>query len=1019
MAVSGWRSGGAALFAVVLCARLGGAQEARGTITGRVIDEESRQPVPAAQVRVVGTTLGVQSSPEGRYAIPNVPAGPVTVRVIRVGYGEQSRQVTVAAGAPTPVDFVMRRVAVQLSAVVTTATGQERRVEVGNAIAQVDAAELVRDRQIGSVSDLLTARTAGVQVLPPSTTGASARIRIRGTNSLSLSNDPIYVIDGVRVRSDAASSTIDVGGTAPGRASDINPDEIEKIEVVRGPSAATLYGTDAANGVIVITTTRGRAGRPQWNLYAEGGAVTDRNDYPTAYTAFGRTSAGAPTSTCFLGTRAAGGCTVDSVTSYNLFDDPRATPIATAPRQQYGAQVSGGSEAVRFFLSGEWEDEQGRYRLPTAFADRLEEQGTGIRAEWRRPNAYNRISGRANLNATLSPRLEAAVSTAYVRSSFRQPPSDNNTIGLLSNAFGGPGVATRVDAAGDTLYGYRLYTPDRMFQNVTEQNVDRFIGSLTTSWRPLDWLTTRGNFGLDFTGRQDASLCRFDECVRAFEQDLGFKTDNRGSIYQYTADVAATASYGRGPDLSFKSTAGAQFFNNVLTVAGGTGAQLAPGGTTVTQGAVLTAFENNVASRTLGAFVQQDVALYDRVFLTAAVRADDNSAFGADFKAVYYPKASVSWVLSQEPFFRKPGWLDQLRLRAAVGASGNQPGTTDAVRFFLGRTLIQDQAETPAITFGSLGNSALKPERTQELETGIDVTAFANRLSLELTYYNKNSRDALVQRVLAPSTGTDSTVAFANLGQVRNRGLEGLVIARLLDRPRLGWEVTLNGSTNSNRIVDLGELPAIVGTTVDQREGYPLNAYFQLPYTYSDADGDGLLSRDEVQVSDTRTYLGYSIPRHEVSITNGFDFFNRRVRVSALVDHKGGHKLYNNTERIRCASRRNCRGLIDPTASLAEQARVIALTETPTQSLAGFIEDASFWRLREVAVTLTAPERWLGRLGRARSASLTLAGRNLGKWTDYSGTDPESNYNLLTDVPADFQTIAPPTYFTARLNLGF
>jgi outer membrane receptor protein involved in Fe transport len=483
--------------------------------------------------------------------------------------------------------------------------------------------------------------------------------------------------------------------------------------------------------------------------------------------------------------------------------------------------------------------------------------------------------------------------------------------------------------------------------------------------------------------------------------------------------MSGTASRTLRERLQSRTTLGAQFFGNTLTTGGATGTRLPPGGTTVQQGAVVTAISNTVPTRTLGFFGEQSLAYDDRLFATVGLRSDQNSAFGADFGAVYYPKASVSWVLSQERFLRKPDWMDQLRLRAAWGASGNQPGTTDALRYYLGRTLIEDQAEVPAVTLGYRGDPGLRPERTQELEAGLDLTAFGGRLSVEVTAYNKDSRDALVQRVLPPTAGSDSTVVFANIGQVRNRGYEALVSGHLVRRPAFGWDVTLNGSTNANRIVDLGELPPIIGNTVDQREGYPLNSYWQRNYTYNDANGDRLISRDEVQVETARSFLGYSIPRHEVSFQNGFTFLSGAMRLAALVDYKGGHRLYNNTERIRCASRRNCRGLLDPTAPLAEQARVIALTETPVQSLAGFIEDASFVRLREVSLTYGVPERFVARWLRARNGRVTLAARNLAKWTDYTGIDPESNYNLLTDVPQDFQTIAPPTYWTLRLQLGF
>src|SRR5690606_16270474 len=232
----------------------------------------------------------------------------------------------------TTADFVIRAVPISLAPIVTTATGEQRRVEVGNAIAQVNAAEVVQTRAVTNMGDLLTARAPGVMVWGGVQRGAGTRIRIRGQSSLSLSNNPIYVIDGVRIEGTTGSSSVSVGGTTPSRIGDLNPEEIESIEVVRGPSAATLYGTDAANGVIVITTKRGIAGRPQWSYYTEQTAITDQNNYPTAYrgwrTGTSSTTNSTPSNTvqCFLSQVAAGVCAQDSVTSYNLHDDDEATP---------------------------------------------------------------------------------------------------------------------------------------------------------------------------------------------------------------------------------------------------------------------------------------------------------------------------------------------------------------------------------------------------------------------------------------------------------------------------------------------------------------------------------------------------------------------------------------------------------------------------------------------------------------------------------------------------------------------
>ena len=272
-----------ALSALITALASVAARAQQGTITGRVTDASSGQPVASAHVTIAGTTLGTLTNNDGQYTLRGVASGQMEVRVLRVGYADQRQVATVGSGETATLDFQMRTVPVSLNPVVTTATGEQRRVEVGNAIAQVNAAEVVQTQAVTNAADMLTARAAGVTVIPGTQTGAGVRVRIRGTSSLSLSNNPIYVVDGVRVEGTTGSSSVSVGGTTPARVNDLNPEEIESIEVVRGPSASALYGTVAANGVIVITTKRGVAGRAQWTYYTEQTAISDRYDYPTAY----------------------------------------------------------------------------------------------------------------------------------------------------------------------------------------------------------------------------------------------------------------------------------------------------------------------------------------------------------------------------------------------------------------------------------------------------------------------------------------------------------------------------------------------------------------------------------------------------------------------------------------------------------------------------------------------------------------------------------------------------------------
>lgn len=986
------------------------------TVLTGVIRDESGRPIIAAQVTIPGTRLAGETGADGRYRIRNVPAGQHQVRATAFGFGAATRNVAVTSGAITSADFTLSVSAFELDEVVATATGQQSRREIGHSVAKINAADLTQTKPISNMNDLLVARTPGVTVTPGNLTGAEARIRIRGANSLSLNNDPVYYIDGIRMESASGSSSIGIGGTSISRVNDINPEEIESIEFVKGPAASTLYGTDAANGVIVIRTKRGRAGRAQWTAYAEGGAIVDNNSYPTAYRGWTTGSTAANGVQCRLTQVASGACVQDSVSTFNLFEDPDASPNGTGYRQQYGLQVNGGSEVVRYFLSGEWEDEVGVLEMPR-FSQELVKAGrliSEVPYEQLRPNARRRVSVRANLGADLLPSLNVAVSTGFVSSNQRLPQTDNNTTGLLSNGFGGPGHKNNVDASGKQLYGFRLYTPDQFFSETVEQDVNRFIGSGTANWTPATWFTGRLTGGLDYTNRVDSDLCRRGECTPFSQTTItGFKQDNRTNFYRYTLDASGTGEFNLNKDLKSRSTIGLQYFKSKFNRNGAFAEDLAPGATTLTAGAIPSVDETTNETVTLGVFADQQFGWRDRVFLNGALRIDDNSAFGADFSAVVYPKFSASWVLSDEDFFPAPDVFDNLRLRAAWGASGVQPGTTDAVAFFTPTTAAVENEDRAALIFSALGNKALKPERSSEFEVGFDAGVFNNRLGVELTYYHKTTKDALIARTVAPSVGAANT-RFENLGSVRNSGFEGSIRAQILDT----WDVTLNGSHNDNELADLGGVPPIIGTTISQIEGYPLNSYWLVPYTFADANGDNIIVASEITVGDTAVFVGPNLPKTELSLNTGVDLFARKLRVSAGFDYKGGHYQLNGTERIRCESRLNCDALVDPSAPLWKQARVVALRETSARTQYGFVENSSFVRFREVSLSYELPTS-LAQKMRSQRAFLTAAARNLHVWSDYSGIDPEAGYFGGGDVQTDFQTQAPPTYFTVRFNFVF
>ncbi len=1016
------------------------AHAQQATISGRVTDAKSARPIESAQVNIVGSNLGGVTNPDGRYVLRGVRPGTYQLRVLRVGYAETKQPVTVAGDQPVTANFALNTVAVTLDPVVTTATGEQRRIEIGNATSNISVAKVVQSAPIANANDLLNSRAAGVTVTSGTQTGTGARIRVRGTNSISLNNEPIWIIDGIRMTSANGSFSTATGNGASGntggnnasRVGDIDPNNIESIEIVKGPSAATLYGTDAANGVVVVTTKRGRAGAPQWDVSVGGGVITDRNEYPTAYTLFGRRTDGvSPTAPnfCNLQRVGIGVCTVDSVGSLNIFKEKDLTPLSTGSQRQLGVQLKGGSEQFNFFVGADQAGEIGILSLPQFERARFQRDSLPLHDWTDRPNTMDRKSLRVNLGSAVSPKLDISAQTNFIQVAQRYSLESNATAGLGSHLFGGPGYRGNgtVSGLGTPLNGYRAWTPGYMWQERTDQEVNRFIWSTSAQWRPTTWLSNRAVVGQDYTARDDGNLLlRGEGPPLSATTRLGSRGVSRVNISNFTVDGSSTASFTPWTAVTFKTTVGGQYINSYTSLAQSGGRELAAGAQTVQAGAAPSVFEQAAVQKTVGLFVEQAVALRDRLFLTAAVRSDQNSAFGTNFQRVLYPKLSASYLISEESFWKAPSWVNSVRLRAAYGQSGVQPRPTDALQFYRAGTTSIANADAPTVIFGSLGNPELKPERSGEFEGGFEAGMFADRLRIDATYYNKRTKDALIAAIIPPSFGI-VTRQVSNLGAVRNSGFELQLNAAILDRPGFGWDVALGGSTNANEVLDLGNTPPQIGDASRVVVGYPIGGLWAKPILgWEDKNKDGILTyfadaaKNEVFVADSAIFRGYATPRYTATLTSGWDLLQRTLRVQTLFDYRGGNKWFNDTERLRC-QRPNCQGRNFPGAPFELQAANIARLEHPNNTLDGYFQKGAFVRLREMSVQYTLSPALAGKALRGRSASIALSGRNLKLWTKYLGTDPETAFNLTsgTDVPADFQTLAPPSFFVFRVNVGY
>jgi TonB-linked SusC/RagA family outer membrane protein len=1007
------------------------------SVTGKVTDAGGL-PVASVSVSVDGTSRGAVTRDDGTYRISDVAAGVRTLVTRRVGFNVARRTVTVSAGDLT-VDFQLTPAATSLEGIVTTATGQQRRVELGNNIAAIEVSDRLQSAAITSIGDLLKAQSTGVTITTANVMGTAPTIRIRGISSRALNNDPIWIIDGVRMTSDV--SGFGTGGNAtsvPSRVNDLNPDEIANIEIVKGPSAATLYGTDAANGVIVVTTKRGQVGTTRWSYSAELGQQKDVNDYPDMYGVVGHAPGVANTlanqrrcmTTEIYSTATAPVCDKADLVQYsqNVLKDAELTPIKAGTRKNLSAQVSGGTNALRFFISGTYLDDEGPYGLPNFDRKRFDTTGVRIRDNMERPNALTNKSLRANMNLAISPKLDVAVSSGLTLSDLRLPTQGNGTGPWMQQyMFGygyplGPGY-TGVTATGVNLFGYVGNTPGVASQAFINQTVNRIIATSTANWRPLSWFLGSADVGADLTDQRDYDLERFGEGTGGVVfGSSGNVFDTRVRHMAFSTNLRGTATWQPRPWAQLRSTGGWQFVGTDRISAQARGSGLGPGAESPQQATTRDASASNSPNKKLGMYIEEQLALRDRLFLTGAVRTDQASAFGTKYQNAYYPKASLSWLMSEESFFPNVPTLNQFRLRTSYGTSGVQPSLTAAQTLYSSSPANASGVTGTGLVLSSTGNPDLKPERSSEFETGFDSRWWHDRITADFTYYVKRTNDALFSQPVAPSAGVPSFQT--NIGGMQNAGIEYHIGGQLVDRRAFGFDVNFSGSNNKNKITSLGPVP-VTSPFQSNQPGLPFQSQFKRRYTYADANGDGYLSQTEVTVfpADSTYLLGPAQAPTQMALTAGAEFFNRRLRVQTLFDRRAGGYIANlQGDGFLCIVGppvRGCKGLNDLTSSLEEQAKAIALRFYNAPG--AYTESTDFIKLRELSASWELDDRFARKYLRAQSARIAVSGRNLASWLDgWSGFDPEGIQSAGRDITATENFVVGTTrYFMVRMNLTF
>lgn len=926
-------------------------QGARGAVSGTVRDAASGRPVRAAEVSIVGTRLGTVTGDSGSYSIANVPAGAVRVRVQRIGYAPVEQGATVPAGGSVSVNVTLTGSVVALSEVVTTATGATQVRELGNSVQSINAVQIQR-QAASDPQDILSGSTPGVTVLANSgQPGTGGTIQLRGANSISQGNNPLIYVDGVRVYS-GNTPVSGQGRQFENPLNDIAADDIDHIEIVEGPSATTLYGTQASSGVIQIFTKHGNTGQHWTAEIGEGfdnmGHVGPSSD---------------PTGLGFNECRGPDLVNGAGVKYIDTTCPASGSWLRNGPVQNLNLGVRGGAGFVNYFVDGTSNEDQGV--LPVG----------GNRDQ----------SLRANVGFLATPAWHVDVNSAITHRRVTYIPDGNNAAGVELNLSrrGGSGFRTTGCSSDPTVV---CLANDSIFTLNSTNTTDHFVTGSVITFSPNEKFSNRLALGYDNNSADIVDI-----------RPLGFILTPLGSYGEslwnqqfLSSDFSST--YRQALPwwrLATTSSVGAQWFDSRTHETDLSSSQFAaPGTPTLASGAVRNI--NGVTDTRVvngGFFGQEELAWRDVAYLTGGLRVDGNSAFGRSFGLQAYPKASLSYVLSDESFWHVPE-VSVFKARFSLGDAGKAPGAFDAVRTW---TPVAANYAQPAVTTASAGNPNLGPERTREVEAGFDASAFHDRLTINYTYFSATTHGALVPVQLAPSLGFSGS-QLENVGTLMNHGNELQATAQLAQ----GWwgrfQTRVNLSTVTSEAGYIGGLPITVDAV--QRsyvvQGLPVPAYY----------GIKILNPNAIANPDTagNQFLGNVFPTRTISLDPSLTL-GKRLTFDALGEWQlGGHNLnavgYVNANLqdwqpcYAAQAQMKAFAAGDSTAlnGVTALQRAKCTLSATARDLSYWVESANFFKLRSVSATYELPP---GKLFGWQSTSLSLAARNLFTSTKYDGTDPE------------------------------
>ncbi|HYM20570.1 MAG TPA: SusC/RagA family TonB-linked outer membrane protein [Candidatus Kapabacteria bacterium] len=1041
--------------------------QTRATITGTITDADTKDGVPGVVVKITDLAgYGARSDVKGNYSIKNVPAGVHTVEARVLGYHESTKKVTVDADNVT-LDFVLSVRAIQQNEIVVTGlSGEIDRKSLGASIGSVNGEDVARVVSSTAI-DAISGRVTGVSVTRNGgVVGAGTYLDIRGRKTISGTSEPIYVVDGVIIDNSSLYDDHQNAGSIQlsNRVTDLNPEDIESIEILKGASSSALYGSLAANGVVLITTKKAHVtndiSRASVTLSSSIQSDMASGTIPLQ-TTFGQSVPYKP------GTGGAPG-TPGSSTSYG--DPlPAGTPTYDHSKDAFrtgtslinSISISGGTPAFNYVLNGSLENLQGIIIN----------------------NNMDRRNLRLNIGATFAPELSIQSNTNFINSSTSLPQEGSNTSGLVLGALRTPpefnnALAYEPDGTQRRFarYDNPFWTVDN---NKFNSEINRIIHSSTLKWTPLDWLSVEGRIGADHYEYDNSERLGVGSATSASR--LGSVRHELITQTSVNTDLIASAVWKPTDDIVTKFQLGGQTVWGNSTLNDVQATQTLPFYDQFGAGATQTGLSSEVHTKTIGAFLTGQGTWMDRLTLSAGIRRDNSSVFGANNKFHYYPQAGLSYQISDEPFWQDiKSTVSTFRLRASYGEAGNPslpaPYGTNFLYSTYGfndpwqRTPIQNtrnglsglrQGSGTDQSFILAGNPDIAPELNIERELGFDLGFLNDRLSVEFSYYHQTIFDMIINVPLPTSTGFDQLPE--NAGSMWNEGFEWGINAIPVKAEDFSWHTGFNYSRNYNLVTSLKvasggviDIPggftgmynaAIVGRPLGMLygTGWLRDSKGNIVYSSlvkgskgqdsvaNDFGGNNYVGAPQIDQNALHV-IGDPNAHWQFSWSNDFKIF-KDLSVSFLIDGMIGQQIWNGTKgtlyNFGTAADTKDRNQIwvnnrgDTVMDYSDPTKPVPVTKIALYQQYSngffinepFIEDGSYVKLREVSISYD----WHGlRDWKIETVRFTVTARNLHTWTNYTGYDPEINTFAQSEARGyDYFTISQSRSYRFGISLTY